>query len=447
MNTSKEEPSPPLPLFVGYTKEELIEKIKVSQSSKKLAIRMLDRKKEQYLALKEQFDMINEKLLKKEDQSRSRAFNEEHISLQHKYESLQADHIKLEQIHQNLLQHYNRYKDGCAQMETKYHNLDVEHKALEERHNRLVQDDNTLSQQHKDLEQKHKCLQQKHDSLVQSNKGLQQGPNNLPNDAIEILKKQHSEEIERIHREHNQRYLELKEAKNEAVESLRRQLQVQHSKIMNQIRQIKDINHKLNDEQFKAQSAEAEVTKLSLLLDTKEDTIKELQYNVNLLKKHNMKLDEKLRGSRVSSTKNAVTCNISTISASATIPTCTTDASTATNTPMTKKDSSNKRPLEVEDKDSTRIQKKANPLGCISNARHRNGRTQLKGQACTCCTGFYAGDPVLAVDVGGSIVEVTPEQRIQQHSRHRVEKTAKPSTPPGFWELEFGSPPDLKHDR
>ena len=86
-------------------------------------------------------------------------------------------------------------------------------------------------------------------------------------------------------------------------------------------------------------------------------------------------------------------------------------------------------------------------LACISNARHRNGRAHLEGQACTCCTGFYAGDPVLTVNVGGNMVEVTPEQRIQHHSRHRAEKKTKPSTPPGFWELEFGSPPDLKHDR
>lgn len=51
----------------------------------------------------------------------------------------------------------------------------------------------------------------------------------------------------------------------------------------------------------------------------------------------------------------------------------------------------------------------------------------------------------MVANVNGKPIQVTSADRIQAHSRHRHMKRA--TTPPGFWEMDFASPPENDRSR
>ncbi|CEI86361.1 hypothetical protein RMCBS344292_00803 [Rhizopus microsporus] len=63
--------------------------------------------------------------------------------------------------------------------------------------------------------------------------------------------------------------------------------------------------------------------------------------------------------------------------------------------------------------------------------RARHERIHMHGETC-----FYDTTPL--PDVHDQTVQYTASERIQLHSRHRHRQRA--TTPPGFWDMEFGSP-------
>ncbi|KAI9312389.1 hypothetical protein BX666DRAFT_1987047 [Dichotomocladium elegans] len=69
----------------------------------------------------------------------------------------------------------------------------------------------------------------------------------------------------------------------------------------------------------------------------------------------------------------------------------------------------------------------------VEAVRTKRERAQLKGEACSCCEKFYHATGALP-GFNGELI--TPEERIQQSSRHRT-RFQRPKTPPGFWDLDF----------
>jgi hypothetical protein len=70
------------------------------------------------------------------------------------------------------------------------------------------------------------------------------------------------------------------------------------------------------------------------------------------------------------------------------------------------------------------------------SCKSKHERSKMNGNICTCCTGYFHDEKPLREF--GTNKEVTPEERIQMHSRHRT-KYEPPKTPPGFWEVDFPS--------
>ncbi|EIE82737.1 hypothetical protein RO3G_07442 [Rhizopus delemar RA 99-880] len=83
----------------------------------------------------------------------------------------------------------------------------------------------------------------------------------------------------------------------------------------------------------------------------------------------------------------------------------------------------------------------------IEPTRARHDRIHMHGETCISCEKFYDTRPL--PDVNGRDVQYTPADRIQLHSRHRQLPRQRAATPPGFWDLEFGSPDnnDARHIR
>ncbi|ORE05050.1 hypothetical protein BCV72DRAFT_5902 [Rhizopus microsporus var. microsporus] len=70
------------------------------------------------------------------------------------------------------------------------------------------------------------------------------------------------------------------------------------------------------------------------------------------------------------------------------------------------------------------------------STRARHERIHMHGETCVACEKFYDTTPL--PDVHDQTVQYTASERIQLHSRHRHRQRA--TTPPGFWDMEFGSP-------
>ncbi|KAG0749994.1 hypothetical protein G6F57_006242 [Rhizopus arrhizus] len=83
----------------------------------------------------------------------------------------------------------------------------------------------------------------------------------------------------------------------------------------------------------------------------------------------------------------------------------------------------------------------------IEPTRTRHDRIHMHGETCISCEKFYDTRPL--PDVNGRDVQYTSADRIQLHSRHRQLPRQRATTPPGFWDLEFGSPDnnDARHIR
>ncbi|KAI8889081.1 hypothetical protein K501DRAFT_267292 [Backusella circina FSU 941] len=65
--------------------------------------------------------------------------------------------------------------------------------------------------------------------------------------------------------------------------------------------------------------------------------------------------------------------------------------------------------------------------------RNKHDRSKMMGNTCTCCKSYFHDEqPLKQYDTN----EVTAQDRIQLHSRHRT-RYEPPKTPPGFWELDF----------
>ncbi|CEG81073.1 hypothetical protein RMATCC62417_15315 [Rhizopus microsporus] len=70
------------------------------------------------------------------------------------------------------------------------------------------------------------------------------------------------------------------------------------------------------------------------------------------------------------------------------------------------------------------------------STRARHERIHMHGETCVACEKFYDTTPL--PDVHDQTIQYTASERIQLHSRHRHRQRA--TTPPGFWDMEFGSP-------
>ncbi|KAI9270532.1 hypothetical protein BDA99DRAFT_502041 [Phascolomyces articulosus] len=76
----------------------------------------------------------------------------------------------------------------------------------------------------------------------------------------------------------------------------------------------------------------------------------------------------------------------------------------------------------------------------VEAVRKKDERKKLIGTTCKCCADYYYAAGNLPGPEGRMI---TPEERIQQCSRHR-DRFKRPKTPPGFWKLDFISTQDIE---
>ncbi|KAG0172558.1 hypothetical protein DFQ28_010328 [Apophysomyces sp. BC1034] len=70
----------------------------------------------------------------------------------------------------------------------------------------------------------------------------------------------------------------------------------------------------------------------------------------------------------------------------------------------------------------------------VEVVRNKHERSKLKGSACACCAPFYEATGTLPGPDGKE--SCTAGDRMQLNSRHR-ERYKRPTTPPGFWQLDF----------
>ncbi|KAF7730380.1 SURP and G-patch domain-containing protein 2 [Apophysomyces ossiformis] len=92
-----------------------------------------------------------------------------------------------------------------------------------------------------------------------------------------------------------------------------------------------------------------------------------------------------------------------------------------------------------EDEEPLRPMKKPNVTSespFVDVVRNKHERSKLTGSTCTCCAPFYQATGTLHGPEGNK--SFTAEDRMQLHSRHR-ERYKRPTTPPGFWQLDFPS--------
>ncbi|KAG2219104.1 hypothetical protein INT45_005835 [Circinella minor] len=76
----------------------------------------------------------------------------------------------------------------------------------------------------------------------------------------------------------------------------------------------------------------------------------------------------------------------------------------------------------------------------VEAVRKKEERKKLTGTTCKCCADYYYAAGNLP---GPDGTIITPEERIQQCSRHRS-RFKRPKTPPGFWNLDFISTQDVE---
>ncbi|CAO3661754.1 unnamed protein product [Rhizopus stolonifer] len=81
----------------------------------------------------------------------------------------------------------------------------------------------------------------------------------------------------------------------------------------------------------------------------------------------------------------------------------------------------------------------------VEPVRSNNDRQHMHGETCMGCEKFYETDPL--INVNDRNIQYTSEDRIQLISRHRHKPRQRATTPPGFWEMEFGSPDDRENNR
>ncbi|ORZ02864.1 hypothetical protein BCR43DRAFT_482296 [Syncephalastrum racemosum] len=76
---------------------------------------------------------------------------------------------------------------------------------------------------------------------------------------------------------------------------------------------------------------------------------------------------------------------------------------------------------------------------CVEVVRKKCDRAKLPGSTCACCDTYYK-QQVTGPDGEGGVI--TAEGRVQMTSRHR-ERFKRPLTPPGFWDMDMPSTPEI----
>ncbi|KAI9280030.1 hypothetical protein BY458DRAFT_501130 [Sporodiniella umbellata] len=81
----------------------------------------------------------------------------------------------------------------------------------------------------------------------------------------------------------------------------------------------------------------------------------------------------------------------------------------------------------------------------IKSVCSEKDKRHVHGETCMGCEKFYETEPL--ADVNNRNIEYSTSDRIQLHSRHRNQPRQRATTPPGFWDMEFGSPEDQDNGR
>ncbi|KAI8338701.1 hypothetical protein BC941DRAFT_423621 [Chlamydoabsidia padenii] len=91
--------------------------------------------------------------------------------------------------------------------------------------------------------------------------------------------------------------------------------------------------------------------------------------------------------------------------------------------------SQNKGPSSMQQIDDHFIKKPNTEFPYTEVVRKKDERSKLHGTTCVCCKNYFESND-----------NATTDERIQRYSRHR-ERYPQPSTPPGYWKLDFPDSP------
>ncbi|RCH78710.1 hypothetical protein CU098_001151, partial [Rhizopus stolonifer] len=386
---------------------------------------------------------------------------------------LHVEHIKLKKD-------IRRKEDAYDTLQATYQSTNDKLKLWEDNHIQMIANFQQNQQTTKTLQSKIKEYKQQLEEQQDKEHALQAKNQDLQED---------------LHLKDAQ-YQALRDAKNTTISSLRETVTIQQADILSHLNEIKDLRHTLNDEQAKNTTLQIKLTELNATVQQKQDRIQELESEVKSLRSEKAELVKKTRqlnellGATQKTTTKATKfikkpelkqTSINTVlneqwikkrasdtvdthprphkqikiklepieqSIRATVPisASSTDHNSLTSSTRSKHtenissvNSASSNTTSFPKVKPTHESNASRPLASVTNTRHRHDRAHLQGETCKGCADFYAGDP-LTTHVDGQPVQITCQDRIQLHSRHRFKQRA--TTPPGFWQLDFASPPD-----